>query len=100
MSNEPKELTEEEVYEKLLMENEVKPPIIAVIVSNRLRNCHDFLRVHGLSPRLFLVANDFSKLQGLNVNTPIIGTHGYYELPWDVRNDIVDRFNSFRYIDY
>lgn len=79
-----------------------KAPCIAIIVSDNIRRCRDFLYHYHLNPNCFKMANSIEALRGIDKNTPIIITHcnNIHDKYFEMRDFIVDRFTNVRYIDY
>lgn len=81
-------------------------PIIAIIVSNKMKFCKDFLGFHQLNPKMFKCASDLNHLRCTKKDTPIIITHHSMETiqerhEWrELLEFIQYRFTNIRFIDY
>lgn len=73
--------------------------IIAVIMSDKMKRCHDFLYFHRLNPKKFICAIDAYQLCGLPKNLPIIVTH-HGRLDENMYDMFDNYFVSVRYMDY
>jgi len=78
----------------------MKPPTIAIIVSDKIQCCRDFLGFNQLNPQCFKMADDIHKMHGLDKNMPVIITvNSGNDRFREIEQFVLHRFTNVRYMN-